>query len=82
MLPNEPSIVDLGGDPNMVSTESSSSSEESKNVIVYSVDRDPSSSHAATSEAREPPSPMDSRESVGQADIAVDPISVEAAQLL
>ncbi|KAE9446002.1 hypothetical protein C3L33_22095, partial [Rhododendron williamsianum] len=81
-LPDEPSIVDLGGDPNTVSTELSSSSEESENVIIYSADRDPSPSHAATSKAHEPPPPMGSCESVGQADIAAEPISAAAAQLL
>ncbi|KAE9452368.1 hypothetical protein C3L33_15731, partial [Rhododendron williamsianum] len=81
-LPNESSIVDLGGDPNTVSTESSSSSEDSDNIIVYSTDRDPSPSNAASSEAREPPPPMDSRESVGQADIVAEPINAGVARLL
>ncbi|KAI8535075.1 hypothetical protein RHMOL_Rhmol10G0146900 [Rhododendron molle] len=39
----------------MVSTESSSSSEESENIIVYSVDRDPSPSNVASSEDCDPP---------------------------
>ncbi|KAI8543004.1 hypothetical protein RHMOL_Rhmol08G0185100 [Rhododendron molle] len=82
MLPDKPSLVDLGGDPNTVSTESLSSSEEFKNVIVYSADRDPSPSHAATSEAHEPPLPMGSRNSVGQVDVVVEPISAATVQLL
>ncbi|KAI8530128.1 hypothetical protein RHMOL_Rhmol11G0031600 [Rhododendron molle] len=82
MLPDEPSIVDLGGDPNTVSSESSSSSEESENIIVYYADWDPSPTPAATFEAREPPLPMDSHESVGQVDSATDPITATAAQLL
>ncbi|KAE9445895.1 hypothetical protein C3L33_22217, partial [Rhododendron williamsianum] len=64
MLPDELSVVDLRGDPNTVSTESSSSSEDSENIIIYSTDQDPSPSNAASSEARESPSPMDTRESV------------------
>ncbi|KAE9445358.1 hypothetical protein C3L33_22744, partial [Rhododendron williamsianum] len=81
-LPDEPSIVDLGGDPNTVSSESYSSPEESENVIVYSADRDPSPSHAAASEAREAPPSTDTRESVGQADVAAEPLNAAAAQLL
>ncbi|KAI8571947.1 hypothetical protein RHMOL_Rhmol01G0160400 [Rhododendron molle] len=61
MLPDEPSIVGLGRDSNTVSTESSSSFLESENVIIYSADRDPSPSHAATKEPCEPPMPMDSQ---------------------
>lgn len=80
--PDEPSFVDLGGDPNTISSESSSSSEESENIIPYSPDKDPSPTHAATSEAREPPTPMDSRESVGQDDIAGEPVTAVAAQHL
>ncbi|KAE9444619.1 hypothetical protein C3L33_23483, partial [Rhododendron williamsianum] len=81
-LPDEPSVVDLGGDPNTISSESSSSSDESENVIVYSADRDPSPSNAAPSEAREPPPSTDTRESVGQADIAAEPINAATARLL
>ncbi|KAI8572696.1 hypothetical protein RHMOL_Rhmol01G0220000 [Rhododendron molle] len=82
MLPDEPSVVDLGGDPNTVSTESSSSSEDSENIIVYSTDRDPSPSNATSFEIREPPPSMDTRKSVGQVDIAVEPINTSVAQLL
>lgn len=80
--PDEPTFVDLGGDPNMISTESSSPSEESENINPYYIDRDPSPSRAATSKAREPLPPMDSRESVGQEDIAGEPVSTVAAQQL
>ncbi|KAE9445285.1 hypothetical protein C3L33_22818, partial [Rhododendron williamsianum] len=82
MLPDKPSVVDLGGDPNTVSIESSSSSEESENIIVYFTDRNPSPSNATSSEARQPPPSMDAGESVGQADIAAEPINAVAAQLL
>ncbi|KAI8543016.1 hypothetical protein RHMOL_Rhmol08G0186100 [Rhododendron molle] len=82
MLLDEPSVVDLGGDPNTVSTESSPSSEDSKNITVYSTDRDPSPSNAAPSKARKPPPPMDTPESVGQANIAAEPINAAVARLL
>lgn len=81
-MPDEPSIVDLGGDPNTVSTESSFSFEESENIILYSIDRDPSPSRAATSEIREPPPPADSRKSVGQDNITGEPVTAAAAQHL
>lgn len=80
--PDEPSFIDLGGDPNTVSSESSTSSEESENVIPYCTDKDPSPSHAATFEIREPPPPVDSRESVGQDDIAGEPVTAVAMQHL
>ncbi|KAI8524924.1 hypothetical protein RHMOL_Rhmol13G0187400 [Rhododendron molle] len=81
-LPDEPSIIDLGGDPNTVSSDSSPSSESSENVIVYSTDRDPSPSNAAPSEIREPPPSTDTRESIGQADIAAELIGAVTARLL
>lgn len=80
--PDEPSLVDLGGDPNMVSSESSSSSEESENFINYSTDRDLSPSHAATSKICEPPPPADSRGSVGQDNIVGEPVTAAAVQQL
>lgn len=61
--PEMPSLVDLGGDPNIVFSESSSS-EERDTFIRYSVDPVPSPSRAATSEIRELPLPIDSRKSV------------------
>ncbi|KAI8563878.1 hypothetical protein RHMOL_Rhmol03G0143500 [Rhododendron molle] len=73
--PEMPSLVDLGGDPNMVSSESSPSFEEPDNFIQYSMDQDPTPSHAVTSEVRKPPPPADSLESVGQDDIAGEPIT-------
>ncbi|KAE9467466.1 hypothetical protein C3L33_00633, partial [Rhododendron williamsianum] len=51
-------------------------------VGVYSVDCNPSPSNAASSEVREPPPPMDTRESMGQAEIAAEPINATVAQLL
>lgn len=54
--PDEPSFVDLRGDPNTVSSESSSSSEESKNFINYSTNKDPSPSHPSTFEILRAPS--------------------------
>ncbi|KAI8530537.1 hypothetical protein RHMOL_Rhmol11G0067400 [Rhododendron molle] len=82
MLPDEPSVVDLGGDPSKVSTESSSSSKGPENIIVYSTDRDPTPSNAASSEIHKPPPPMDTRESTGQADIAEELINAAVTQLL
>lgn len=80
--PDMPLFVDLGGDPNMVSSEFSPSSEEPGNFIHYSTDPAPSPSHTATSEVCAPPPLADSRESMGQDDIAGEPVTAAAVQHL
>lgn len=53
LRPEMPPFIDLGGGPNTVSSQSSSSSEDADNVIFYSADPALSPSRVATSDARE-----------------------------